>query len=170
MGKVPVPSSLSKRCYHRSLLKSILNLTQQWSPIINFSSKNSPVVPCLYQHMFDSLESQQPQTHMWLSKCPVSPNCLMMKSYPPSCKNSSLCPELRSQSFPPLSWHWADTVLRCVYGADKVNKCHSFPSLSPERGITSGRLVSIQRITWIVDWERKPHGRLIALLRSLNKE
>lgn len=73
MGKVPVPSALSKHCYHRSLLKSILNLTQQWCPIINFSSKNSPVVPCLYQHMFDSLKSQQPQTHLWLSNVQFLP-------------------------------------------------------------------------------------------------
>lgn len=80
-------------------------------------------------------ESTAPDTHL-TEQCPVSPNCLVMKSYPPSCKNSSLCPELRSQSFPPLSWHWADTVLRCVYGADEVNKCHSFPSLSPvQKGV-----------------------------------
>lgn len=59
MGKVPVLSSLSKRHYHRPLVKSIVNLTQQWSLIINFFSKNSPVVQSLYQHMLDSLESQQ---------------------------------------------------------------------------------------------------------------
>lgn len=170
MGKVPVPSSLSKRCYHRSLLKSILNLTQQWSPIMNFSSKNSPVVPCLCQHMLDSLKSQQPQTHVWLSNVQFLPTVWWWRAILPPVKIPLCVLNLGRNLSPPLSWHWADTVLRCVYGADKVNKCHSFPSLSPERGITSGRLVSIQRISWIVDWERKPHGRLIALLRSLNKE
>lgn len=122
MGKVPVLSSLSKRHYHRPLVKSIVNLTQQWSLIINFFSKNSPVVQSLYQHMLDSFESQQ----SWDTRN-LAMSSFSQLSGDEELSSLSLCPELRSQSLPPLSWHRTDTVLRCVYGAEKFTNVTRFP-------------------------------------------
>lgn len=81
--------------------------------------------------MLDSLESQQ----SWDTRN-LAMSSFSQLSGDEELSSLSLSPELRSQSLPPLSWHWADTVLRCVYGADEVNKCHLFSSLSPfQKGI-----------------------------------
>lgn len=166
MGKVPVLSSLSKRHYHRPLVKSIVNLTQQWSLIINFFSKNSPVVQSLYQHMLDSLESQQ----SWDTRN-LAMSSFSQLSGDEELSSLSLCPELRSQSLPPvLALGWHSTTL-CLWSWRSSQMSLVFLTFSfSERDITSGRLVSMQRKSQIADWERKPHGRLIALLRSLTME
>lgn len=114
-------------------------------------------------------ESTAPDTHL-TEQCPVSPNCLMMKSYPPSCKNSSLCPELRSQSFPLCLGTGLTQYYAVFIELTKLTNVTRFPHfLLFRKGYNLwkiGVMMSIQ----IVDRERKPHGRLIALLRSLNKE